>query len=254
VEPVLLRIPFSHYCRKAEWGLTQAGIPYACLDVALRQMRHAARANPRQGTVPVLVVGQRVLPDSHDILVWADEHRATAARPLYPSAVKLRVADWERWADEEIGPATRREAYRALHDRPGLAAHYEVPFWFRLPPARRLYLGILKHYKARRFDAADPPAIQAALARVARRLRESGTGYLFGAHPTAADLATAALLEPLTMCAHERGHDRHPDWAFVRAFIERVRPPATTMVRRSRVRERDWRRLEALHAARPAPA
>ena len=44
--PVLLRMPFSHFCRKAEWGLTQAGVPYRTLDVRLVRMRDQHRANP----------------------------------------------------------------------------------------------------------------------------------------------------------------------------------------------------------------
>lgn len=242
--PVLLRIPFSHFCRKAEWGLTQAGIAYDALDVALWQMRHARRANPKEGTVPVLRLEDRLVPGSGDILRWADAHRAVGAPPLYPSP---EVAAWEHWADEEVGPAARREAYRALHAEPRLARGYGgAPRYLAWRGARRLYLGVLRHYKARRFEAGDPEALREAVARVAARLAERQTGFLFAEHPTAADLATAALMEPLLPIAELRGYAKLEGWPAVAAFVRRVRPGRTTLARRRGMRPWDWRAFERL--------
>ncbi|HUR62920.1 MAG TPA: glutathione S-transferase family protein [Candidatus Thermoplasmatota archaeon] len=241
--PTLLRIPFSHFCRKAEWGLTQAGIAYDTLDVALWQMKHARRANPRQGTVPVLRTAGGLLLDSHDILVWADAHRGPDAQPLYPDALRAEVEAWEAWAGDEVGPAVRREAYRALHRKPGAARAYGVPLYFRLPfVARRLFLAVLRHYKACRFEASDPPAIRAAIDKVARQLTQKGTGYLLARHPTAADLAVAALFEPLALA---QGAYEGPAWRLVAAYVGRVRPRRTTKASSRRVRKRDWAELEA---------
>ncbi|MEA3190451.1 MAG: glutathione S-transferase [Thermoplasmata archaeon] len=242
--PLLLRIPFSHYCRKAEWGLTHAGIEYDTLDVALWQMKHARRANPKEGTVPVLKLDDRLVLGSGDILQWAEENKAGAAAPLYPSP---EVAEWERWADEAIGPPARREAYRALHADPRLLKGYpEAPRYMAWPVARRLYLNILRHYKARRFEATDPAALREALARVAARLAERGTGFLCASHPTAADYATAALLEPLVAVAHARGLDDAPGWPAVAAFVARVRPTRLLRRRRRSLHWWHWRRFERL--------
>jgi glutathione S-transferase len=247
--PVLLRIPFSHFCRKAEWGLTQAGIPYDTLDVALWQMKHARRANPRQGTVPVLQTpGDGVLMDSHDILLWADAHRSEGALPLYPDPLRSQVDEWEAWAGDVVGPAVRREAYRVLHRRPAASRAYGTPWYFRLPfVARRVFLNVLRHYKARRFEAADPPAIRAAIDKVARQLTLTGTGYLLGRHPTAADHAVAALLEPLALA---QGSYDGPAWRLVAAYIGRVKPRRTTRVAGRRVTARDWTSLASAAAAR----
>ncbi|MCA1810511.1 MAG: glutathione S-transferase family protein [Halobacteriales archaeon] len=247
----LLRIPFSHFCRKAEWGLAQAGIPYDALDVPLWQMRHAWRANPRQGTVPVLRVPEGVLMDSHDILAWADAHRVPAAAPLYPDGLRAEVEEWESWAGDVVGPAVRREAYRALHRHPGAARAYGAPTYTRIPLlSRRMFLAVLRHYKARRFEATDPPLLRAAVDRAAHQLTLTGTGYLLGRHPTAADHAVAALLEPLRLA---KGYDG-PAWRLVSAYIERVKPRTTTLATARRVRRKDWDALEAAAKATPLAA
>jgi len=251
--PTLLRIPFSHFCRKAEWGLTQAGIPYDTLDVALWQMKHARRANPKQGTVPVLrTTDEHVLMDSHDILVWAEAHRAASAMPLYPEGLRAQVEEWEHWAGDTVGPAVRREAYRVLHAHPGAARRYGAPLYFRFPfVAKRLFLAVLRHYKARRFEATDPPAIRAAIDKVARRLTTTGTGFLLGRDPTAADLAVAALFEPLALA---RGRYEGPALRLVEAYVARVRPVKTLRQVTRTVRERDWRGLELAAARSAEPA
>jgi glutathione S-transferase len=230
--------------------LTQAGIPYDTLDVALWQMRHAWRANPRQGTVPVLRSADGVLMDSHDILVWADAHRAPEAQPLYPDALRAEVESWEAWAGDAVGPAVRREAYRTLHRKPSTARAYGTPAYFRIPfVTRRIFLNVLRHYKARRFEASDPPAIRAAIDKVARQLTLNGSGYLVGRHPTAADHTVAALFEPLALAAG--GYDG-PAWRLVAAYVERVKPPRTTRAASRRVRRKDWAGLEAAAKATPA--
>lgn len=245
--PVLMRIAFSHFCRKAEWGLTQAGIAYEALEVPLARMGNARRANPAHGTVPVLRVGGRLLSDSHAILVWADEHRASHAAPLYPEDHALAVARWELWAGEELAPPVRREAYRALHAHPGLGKRYGLPLTLRAPVvAKRIFLAVLKHYKARRFEAEDPDSVRAAMAKVDARLQGNATGYLFGEHCTAADIATAAFLEPLTLLD---AYHAEPSWPGLLEYVNRVRPNATQCAGVRRVREADWRAWEALAKA-----
>lgn len=247
-EPVLLRMPFSHFCRKAEWGLTQAGVPYRTLDVRLARMADQRRANP-EGTVPVLRVGDELLFGSHAVLRWAEANKHRQAPSLYPPGVKAQVEAWEAWADQAFGSPVRREAYRALHAKPSLAGRHGLPLWMRTPYARRFYLTVLKLLKARRFEAEDAAAVRDGVATVVAQLGRSGTGYLFGSQPTAADHATAALLEPLVPAAAQRGHDKLPGWAQVEAYVARVRPATTSRAGGRAVREADWRDYERLNAA-----
>lgn len=246
--PILLRIPFSHFCRKAEWGLTHAGIDYDALDVKLWEMKNAKRANPREGTVPVMRVGDKLVFGSHEVMAWAEGHKAPDALPLYPPKWAVQVGLWEAWADESLGPVTRREAYRELHKRPKTFRGYpDVKLWMTLPPARRLYLAVLKNYKARRFDDTDPTAVRSIIQKVFERLAKAGTDYLFVDYPTAADYATAALLEPLLPCAVPRGYDAEPGWGELEDFVRRVKPVGTTLRQRRRVRERDWAEFDRIN-------
>ncbi len=148
---------------------------------------------------------------------------------------------------------TRREAYRQMHDRPkSFRGYQDVKFWMTLPPARRLYLAVLKHYKARRFDATDGPAVREIIGKVFDRLAKAGNDYLFVDYPTAADYATAALLEPMLRCAAPRGYDQEPGWGEVEDFVLRVKPAATTRQTTRRVREQDWTEFERLSGGQPA--
>lgn len=246
-QPTLLRMPFSHFCRKAEWGLTQAAIPYRTLDVRLVKMADQKRANP-EGTVPVLRVGDELLFGSHAVLRWAEAHKAPSAPSLYPPSLKAQVEAWESWSDTVLGTAVRREAYRALHAKPSLAAGHGLPLWMRTPFARRFYLAVLKLLKARRYEEADAKAVREGVATIVAQLGRTGTGYLFGAQPTAADHATAAMLEPLVPAAAERGYDRLAGWAHLVAYVARVRPSTTTRSGGRAVRESDWREFERLNA------
>src|SRR5581483_2964224 len=63
-------------------------------------------------TVPVLVTGDRVLPESADILDWVDE-RADPELRLFPPdrAEREQVRELCRRLDERLGPSGRRLMY-----------------------------------------------------------------------------------------------------------------------------------------------
>lgn len=262
--PVLLRIPFSHYCRKAEWGLSYRGIPYDALDISIPKMRQMHRANPGEGTVPVMLAEGQMVFGSGAILRWADAHAAAApsatdrgpvrrwpgddAGPtaLYPAGSDDAVGDWERWADEEVGPVARREAYRAAYGHPWAFAAGRPHIWFGITLYRPVLLAVLKHYKMRRYEEADQEAVPQIIARIDAQLAESGGPYLFGATLTAADLATAALVAPLRFAGKAHGHMDQPGWHEVMGYVATVRPEQTLLRGRRRIRERDWRFLEGV--------
>src|SRR5207237_1280936 len=79
----LITIPISHYCEKARWALEHAGLGY-------REERHvqgfhrlAARRAGGGRTVPVLVAPDHVIPESEQIVAWADD-RLPPERRLLP--------------------------------------------------------------------------------------------------------------------------------------------------------------------------
>jgi len=177
---------------------------------------------------------------SDAILEWADKRRAFEAPPLYPAAQAKAVRAWESWADEVVAPVVRREAYRQLYEDPAPYAEADFPAP-RL--ARPLVLRVLKYYKARRFDETDPDDVRNSIPNIAGRLRATGSGYLFGDQCTAADIATAAFLEPLVPLGEARGYARTPGWSHITRFVERVRPTGTSCASVQRMRARDLRAL-----------
>ncbi len=247
--PTLVRIPFSHYCKKAEWGLTQVGLRYRTLDLLLGGMRYMERASP-EGTVPMLVDGETPIYGSDLILRWAADRASPDTPPLYPAKWRSDVEAWELWADDEVGPVARREAYRVAHNQPFKLTRNPLVHgaaW----AARGQTLGVLKFYKVRRFDESDSQAAPGIFRRIAQQLEESGTGFLFGPRPTAADIATAALVEPFTYAAPGRAYHEMEGWKETRDHLARVKPARTLRSGGRWMREKDWQWLEAMKP--PAP-
>jgi glutathione S-transferase len=126
--------------------------------------------------------------------------------PLTPADAGLaaQAREWERLADEDIGPAVRRICYDVLLGHPrlvlpllteGCAWYGRVLLPLIFPRLRARMRALLKIHPAG--VAASVATLDAALERVNARWAE--TGYLVGDRFTRADLAVAALLAPLFM-------------------------------------------------------
>jgi glutathione S-transferase len=202
---VLITIPISHYCEKARWALDRAGIDYE--ERAHLQMLHWVAVKRAGGgrTAPVLVCGDRVMPDSTDILLFADE-RTDPERRIYPDdpALAADVRALELDFNARLGPEGRRWMYDAMRDGRGLALKYAptgVPAWqrlslpFAMPLVGRVidrYLDITPEKAAHSLDE-----VRATFDSVADRL--SGGRYLVGDRFTAADLTFSALAASVLM-------------------------------------------------------
>lgn len=240
--PALLRIPFSHFCKKAEWGLTQAGIGYDTLDMSPKGRMQIDRV-AKHGRVPVMVVDGELIEGSDRILTWAAAHARPGTDALYPEAIRQQVQEWEVWAGEAVGPVTRREAYRVAYNQPSrLTRSRIVHLLARL--GRGQVLGVLKYYKVRRFDDHDRETIPKIVANVVAELRRQGTGYLVGTRPTAADVAVAALSQPLLYAEPARDYAALDGWDEFATFVRRMRPRRTTRRRRRWMTQRRWRQTE----------
>ncbi len=196
----LITIPISHYCEKARWSLTRAGIPY-------REERHvqgihriAARRAGGGATVPVLVTPDGAIGESAEILAWVDRHTAPERR-LFPAEPAAR-GEVERLCarfDEELGPKGRRLMYvHLLDDRP-LALRFNnagVPAWE--DRAMRVGWPLIERVIRRLLDIRpgievdDEAAVWRELDFVAGLLAD-GRPHLCGERFTAADLTFAAL-------------------------------------------------------------
>ena len=201
----LITIPMSHYCEKARWGLAHAGRRY--VEEGYLQGLHIAAArryNPA-GLFPVLIDGDRVVPDSTAILRYLDASLPDAGK-LYPHPLAREVAALEEDFDEGLGVESRRWVYFHWLTLPGRdvvrTAAQRTPRWHAwvgTPLFPVLRVALRRH-------------LQVTVARVTRGLGEiersfdgvaqrlaDGRPHLCGDPFTAADLAFACMAAPVLL-------------------------------------------------------
>lgn len=204
MRPRLITIPFSHYCEKARWALDRADVAYVEeAHVPMFAWAPALRAG-RSRTVPILVIDEERLTDSHAIV--AHVHRRAPAVGLYPEGIAREVEALEARFDDKLGPAARRLAYHALMTEPRIVRELFVLEASRIEAlATRALLPIMIGMMRRGLKIDDAGAtrsekqIAPVLDDVAARLAKSGGPWLFGDRFTAADLTLASLMTPLTV-------------------------------------------------------
>ncbi|MBK8260409.1 MAG: glutathione S-transferase [Nannocystis sp.] len=204
--PLMISIPFSHFCEKARWGLERAGIDFeeeGHLPIFhVRAVRRIGGAR----SVPTLRTAEGVLNDSTEILLFADR-RAAAERRLYPTeeGPRREVLELEEWFDTRLGPDSRRWVYSfVLPDRSLLAeiAGYGVPGWemkllmLGLPLARALMRKGMRIYPKQ--VARSLATLHETFDKVGERLAD-GRRFLVGDRLTAADITFASLAAPVLM-------------------------------------------------------
>jgi glutathione S-transferase len=201
--PIVLRlitIPISHYCEKARWALDRAGLSYREEPHVQGVHRLVARRAGGGHTVPVLVMPDRVLGESEDILLWADQQTPPEDR-LFPEdpAERAEVLRLCRRFDAELGPRGRRLIYVHVLPQRELVLRFNnqgVPAWedrlirhgwpLVLPFMRRV-LEITPG-----IEIEDERVVWREFDFVAETLDRGGP-YLCGERFTAADLTFAAL-------------------------------------------------------------
>jgi glutathione S-transferase len=200
---LLVTIPFSHYCEKARWALDRCGVPYEEEGhLPIFHARHARRVAGGH-SVPALRAGDVRLPDSTDIVAWADGHRPGALLPADPAA-RAEALALEDELDRQLGPATRRWAYfHLLPDRSAAARLARgVPRleYLGFRAVRPLAVAMMR--RGLKIDAAGAARSQAkideAFAKIAARLAD-GRRYLVGGAFSVADLSFAALATPVLL-------------------------------------------------------
>jgi len=192
----LITIPFSHYCEKARWALELCGVPFV-EDGHLPIFHYAAvrRAGAKR-TVPILVDGATTLPDSTDIVAWADARRPGTL--LGPAEALVLEDDF----DTTLGPAARRWAYFQLLPRRDIdrVMTRGVPRWqaVALKVLRPVAVAMLK--RGLNVTAEGAARSEAKLDDTFARmdaLLADGRPYLAGDEFTVADLTLAALAAPV---------------------------------------------------------
>jgi glutathione S-transferase len=191
----LITIPISHYCEKARWALTFAGIEYCEERHVQGPSRIASKRAGGTGTTPVLVTPTgEALSQSEEIVAYA----GPGLRQRDPAVLEIT-----RWLDRDFGVAGRRLMYAVVLQRPGMFLPFNnqgVSAW----EARVLTLAwpVFRPW-ASHVMRIGPHTIEHDMAAVNRTLDAvadwlaDGRPYLFGEEFTAGDLTFAALAAPL---------------------------------------------------------
>jgi glutathione S-transferase len=204
----LITIGVSHYCEVARWALHYT-------RTAHREERHLqgfhrlALLRVNAQTTPALILPDRNLLQTYDIIEFAHESALASGRPgLLETSHEQSLT---RQLLENLGPPVRLFVYHHALQIPRAELspmnNRGAPLWQRM--AFPLLYGrvsqlIRKHYAIDDVSAAEAAhACQSTLERVAGLLQD-GRRYLCGDRLSAADLAFAGLVSPLA------GPPEHP--------------------------------------------
>jgi glutathione S-transferase len=195
----LITIGVSHYCEKARWALDLAGLDFT--EDAHAPIFHIpyVKSVGAGRTVPVLVA-ERVIGDSTEILKWIGAHPASTWDPYEHEA----ALEWEEKFDQIVGPHARRLAYGWMLPHKDLVMtmmHGKAKTW----ESRSLQVsyplaaaGLRKSLNITPDGVARSKAkLDAIFAEVAEVL--DGRDYIVGDKLSAADLTFAALAAPLVL-------------------------------------------------------
>ncbi len=202
----LITITPSHYCEKARWALEYAEVGYRENGHTPLLHRVATRLAGGRNTVPVLVAGGQVYPDSTDIIEYIQLEHSGGWRPYFDdSTLSEEARRLEELFDTRLGPHSRRLAYHYLLDDdrlffaaviPGVGGLEKVVFRMLAPVIKKLMrVGM-------RIDDEGAErslgVIREVFATVDEMLSD-GRRYLVGDGFSAADLTFAALSAPVLL-------------------------------------------------------
>jgi glutathione S-transferase len=233
----LYQFPLSHYCEKSRWHLDLKRLDYRLRNVTPGYHALLALRLGAQGTVPILVDGDRVLDDSTTIAHHLEENYAEAPSLLpVDRSARERVLEHEAWFDDVAGPAMRAYFYAVMMKQPrGAARAFFASYGSRRMELAGYVLGpffeamLRAKYRIRRgTEETMKRAIVDAFDRVEEITRSDPSRYLVGDAFSLADLGAASMLAPLvapegTLYAIMRPEEFFPEVAELRRSL-RARP------------------------------
>lgn len=194
----LYQFELSSYCEKVRLILDYKGLPYRKIEVTpgIGQLDLYRMAGQRQ--VPVLKDGSEVIADSTAIARYLDQRYPE--RPIIPADARQRALCFliEEWADESIGPNTRKVMLGTLGQDPAFRKALlptSTPDFLKtlvesVPREAFDVLGLGAGFGSDAVQAARQ-TLQQSLDSLCTLLQDSS--YLLGDEPTLADFAVAGL-------------------------------------------------------------
>lgn len=155
-KPILYSFRRCPYAMRARLAIASAGIDYEHREILLRDKPAAMLASSPKGTVPVLVLADRIIDESYDVMMWA-----------------LSRNDPEHWLD-------------VPSDAHGLIAQCDGPFKTSLD----------RYKYASRIEGAEPELDRADAAPFLMKLDEmlADQPFLYGRVPSIADMGIATFV------------------------------------------------------------
>ena len=153
-------------------------------------------------SVPLLIHDDLAIQGSSEIISYLEE--LFPQNPLIPRSKKLKqeVLQWEKLADEEIGPHIRRVFYSVLLNQPKLVSRF---FTYKCSWYGSIYIKLTFPVIRKKMIATmnlTPATVEEsklhlaeAIDKIYQRLQESK--FLVGDTFTRADIAVASLLAPM---------------------------------------------------------
>ena len=205
----LFQFPISHYCEKIRWALDFKGLSYKANNCLPGLHTRTTTKLARHSSVPVLRHQDAVIQGSAKIIDYLEE--TFPERPLNFSDEKLNheALEWEKFADEQIGPHVRRIMYHQLLNHPKIVlpifAHqgpWYGPIYFKLiyPKLQNIMRKLMKINdaevdKSKRILDESLHHINKVVG-LSENQNET-KAYLVGDRFSRADLSVSALLAPL---------------------------------------------------------
>lgn len=205
----LYQFPISHFCEKIRWALDFKELEYEKINLLPGLHLRSAKKMATTSSVPILKHGTEIIQGSAQIIDFLETNFAGASLNFDDPQLNQEAKQWEQFADEQIGPHTRRIIYHDLLNYPDLVipmfAH-EGPWYSKAyfkvsyPKLTQIMRKTMKIND--KHVAESKQILEASLGKLndtlnAKKSSASNEAYLVGDRFSRADLSVCALLAPL---------------------------------------------------------
>jgi glutathione S-transferase len=114
----LYQFPISHYCEKIRWALDYKDLPYKQINCLPGLHSRKTKKLAQLSSVPLLKHNDVVIQGSAKIIDYLETYFPDKPLNFSDKQLNQEVIEWERFADEHIGPHVRRIMYHELLNHP----------------------------------------------------------------------------------------------------------------------------------------
>ncbi|VAW58481.1 hypothetical protein MNBD_GAMMA08-2297 [hydrothermal vent metagenome] len=198
----LYQFPISHFCEKVRWALAYKKLSYKMCNLLPGPHAKKAMSLAKTSEVPILQHDKNVIQCSSNIIDYLDATFPNNKLTPINEMQQLECAEWEKFADKEIGQSVQIFFYHTLLKHPDILIPifaYQGPWYGKwlmkivFPTLTKKMRGIMRINE----KSAERAKLKLknAIDKINNRLLDHS--YLVGNSFSRADLAVASLLAPL---------------------------------------------------------